>query len=451
MRSKLLCSICIFLIGLSAMAQTNVVDEVIWVVGDDPILLSDVEETRISAEMDKMPFTNPYCEIPEQIAIQKLFLHQAELDSVEISEAAIVSFVDEKINLYLQTYGSRENVEMIARKPLSKFREQLRQQTRESELVRSVQQSLTSNIRVTPAEVREYFKDMPEDSLPFVPTQVEVQIITYVPEVSRSEVERIEGQLREYARRVNSGESDFSTLAMLYSQDVASARQGGELDYSGKNAFVPEFSNVAFSLNDPKKVSKIVRTEFGFHIIQFVDRRGDKIKVRHILLKPEIEESEYARGLARLDSVANDIRSGKFTFDEAASVLSDDKDTRNNHGLMVNMNRERQELTSRFEMKDLLPDVARMVENMQVGEVSPAFRMMNEKGQEVCAIIRLKNRIEGHHANITEDYQIMKDVVWNKRSTEKIDRWIREKQKSTFVRINSDWRNCDFKYPGWIK
>lgn len=440
-----------FLMALSGSAQTNVVDEVIWVVGDDPILLSDVEETRISAEMDKMPFSNPYCEIPEQIAIQKLFLHQAELDSVEISESAIISFVDEKINLYLQTYGSRENVEMIARKPLSQFREQLRQQTREGEMVRTVQRNLTSNIRVTPAEVRDYFKDMPEDSLPFVPTQVEVQIITYVPTVSRSEVERIEGQLREYARRVNSGESDFSTLAMLYSQDVASARQGGELDYSGKNAWVPEFSNVAFSLNDPKKVSKIVRTEYGFHIIQFVDRRGDKIKVRHILLKPEIEDSEYAKGMARLDSVAADIRDGKFTFDEAAAVLSDDKDTRNNHGLMVNKNEETLELSSRFEMKDLPPDVARVVENMQVGEISPAFRLTSDRGQEVCAIVRLKNRIEGHHANITEDYQIMKDVVWNKRSAEKIDQWIREKQKSTFVRINSDWRNCEFKYPGWVK
>lgn len=440
-----------FLMALSGSAQTNVVDEVIWVVGDDPILLSDVEETRISAEMDKMPFSNPYCEIPEQIAIQKLFLHQAELDSVEISESAIISFVDEKINLYLQTYGSRENVEMIARKPLSQFREQLRQQTREGEMVRTVQRNLTSNIRVTPAEVRDYFKDMPEDSLPFVPTQVEVQIITYVPTVSRSEVERIEGQLREYARRVNSGESDFSTLAMLYSQDAASARQGGELDYSGKNAWVPEFSNVAFSLNDPKKVSKIVRTEYGFHIIQFVDRRGDKIKVRHILLKPEIEDSEYAKGMARLDSVAADIRDGKFTFDEAATVLSDDKDTRNNHGLMVNKNEETLELSSRFEMKDLPPDVARVVENMQVGEISPAFRLTPDRGQEVCAIVRLKNRIEGHHANITEDYQIMKDVVWNKRSAEKIDQWIREKQKSTFVRINSDWRNCEFKYPGWVR
>lgn len=450
MKKNLPYAILLFLLALPVAAQTNVVDEVIWVVGDDPILLSDVEETRISAEMHGKPFSNPYCEIPEQIAIQKLFLHQAELDSIEISEGDIIRYVDATINDYLQAYGSRENVETVARKSLSQLREQLKQQTREEELVRGVQRKLTAGIKVTPAEVREYFKDVPEDSLPFVPTQVEVQIITYVPQVSRTEVERIEGQLREYARRVNSGESDFSTLAMLYSQD-GSARQGGEMDYKGRNEFVPEFSNVAFSLTDPKKVSKIVRTEFGYHIIQFVDKRGDKIKVRHILLRPEIEESEYARGIARLDSIADDIRGGKFTFDEAASFLSDDKDTRNNHGIMVNTDRERMELSSRFEMKDLPQDVARVVENMQVGEVSRAFRMVTESDQEVCAIVRLKNRIDGHHANMTEDFQILKDVVWNKRSAEKINNWIREKQRSTFVRINSNWRNCEFQYPGWVK
>ena len=166
---------------------------------------------------------------------------------------------------------------------------------------------------MTPAEVRKYFSSLPEDSLPLIPTQVEVQIITSVPKVSRAEVERIESRLRDFAKRINSGESEFSTLAKIYSQD-GSARNGGELGYSGRNQWVPEFANVAFSLNDPKKVSKIVRTEFGFHIIQLIDKRGDRINVRHILLKPEIEESEYERALGRLDSIADDIRNDKFTF-----------------------------------------------------------------------------------------------------------------------------------------
>ena len=358
--------------------------------------------------------------------------------------------VDEELNVYLQNLGSKENVEAVARKSFSQFREQLKQRQRENYKVSEVQRSITSGIKVTPAEVREYYKDVPQDSLPFVPTKVEVQIITHVPKVSREEVERIEGLLREYARRVNEGESDFSTLAMLYSQD-GSARNGGELGYKGRNEFVPEFSNVAFSLTDPKKVSKIVRTEFGFHIIQLIDRRGDRINVRHILLKPEIDQSEFTAGLQRLDSITADIRAGKFTFDEAASALSDDKDTRNNHGLMVNANQETGAMTSRFEMKDLPQDVAKVVDTLKVGEISRAFTMINDKGQSVCAVVYLKNRIDGHRASMTEDFQILKDEVFAKRSEEKITEWIKNKQKSTYVRINPEWRDCDFEYPGWVK
>jgi len=305
-------------------------------------------------------------------------------------------------------------------------------------------------VKVTPAEVRAYFKDMPQDSLPFVPTQVEVQIITAIPRVSRAEVERIETRLRDFAKRVNDGEAEFSTLAKIYSQD-GSARNGGELGFSGRNQWVPEFANVAFALNDPKKVSKIVRTDFGYHIIQLIAKRGDRINVRHILLKPEIEEAEYERNLSRLDSIADDIKDNKFTFDEAAAALSDDKDTRNNHGLMAYTDEETQSLTSRFQMKQLPSDVAKVVDTMKVGEVSSAFRMTNNKGQVVCAIVRLKNRIEGHRASMTEDFQRLKNIVYQKRCEKTIDNWIREKQKTTFVRINSNWRGCDFKYPNWIK
>lgn len=450
MKKTFLSTLLMWLATAPVWAQSNVVDEVIWVVGDNAILLSDVEETRISAEMDNNPFANPYCEIPEQLALQKLYLHQADLDSITVSEGDIIRAVDERLNFYLQNFGSRENIEAYARKPYALLREQLKQTMRDNQKVQMVQRNLTKNIKVTPAEVREYFKNVPEDSVPFIPTQVEVQILTYQPEVSRAEVERIEEQLREYARRVNEGESEFSTLARLYSH-CGSARQGGDLGYNGRNQWVPEFANVAFSLNDPKKVSKIVRSEFGFHIIQFVDRKGDKVRVRHILLKPEIEESEFALGLSRLDSVATDIRAGKFTFDEAVVALSDDKDTRNNRGLMVNKSEESNEITSRFQMKDLPQDVARVVEGLQVGEISRPFRMINEKGQEYCAIIRLKNRIPGHRASITEDFQVLREVVLNERREQCLEKWIREKQRSTYIRINTNWRNCDFRYPGWVK
>lgn len=447
---RLLLYIYMVCLPLLAAAQKNVVDEVIWVVGDEPILLSDVEEARISAELSGQPVTNPYCTIPEQLAVRKLFLHQAAIDSVSVSEGDIIRGVDARINEYISVYGSREAVEQAAQKSIRQLRETFKRMYREENMVEEVKSNLTSKISATPAEVREFFKNTPTDSLPFIPTQVEVQIITSQPKVSRQEVERVEARLRDFAQSVNSGESDFSTLAKLYSED-GSARMGGELGYTGRNMWVPEFANVAFSLNDPKKVSKIVRTEFGFHIIQLIDKRGDKVNVRHILLKPQIEEAEFERGIARLDSIADDIRAERFTFDAAAYALSDDKDTRNNHGLMANVIQETRTISSRFQMKDLPQDVAKVVDTLQVGQVSRAFRMTNQKGQTVCAIVRLKSRIDGHHANMTEDFQVLRDQVIAKRREEKINNWIKEKVNSTYVRISPDWRNCDFKYEGWVK
>lgn len=441
------------LLALSPMlgfAQTNIVDEIIWVVGNEPILLSDVEETRISSEAYGQPVDNPYCTIPEQIAVNKLFVHQAELDSVTVSESDVIRAVDNRINESIQAFGSREALEQMYGRSVSQMRENLKKQYREQMMADEVRQKLTTDVKATPAEVREYFKNVPNDSLPFIPTQVEVQIITSVPEVPRAEVERIENKLREYARRVNSGEADFSTLAKFYSED-GSARNGGELGYMGRNQLVPEFANVAFTLNDPKKVSKIVRSEYGYHIIQLIDKKGDKINVRHILLKPHIDDSEIENGIARLDSIANDIRANKFTFDAAALALSDDKDTRNNHGLMANVDQQNGTVSSRFEMQDLPADVAKVVDTLSVGQISRAFRMTNDKGQEVCAVVMLKNRIEGHPANMTEDFQTLRDVVVNKRKEEKIEQWIKDKIKTTYVRISPDWRNCKFHYEGWVK
>ena len=441
------------LLALSPMlgfAQTNIVDEIIWVVGNEPILLSDVEETRISSEAYGQPVDNPYCTIPEQIAVNKLFVHQAELDSVTVSESDVIRAVDNRINESIQAFGSREALEQMYGRSVSQMRENLNKQYREQMMADEVRQKLTTDVKATPAEVREYFKNVPNDSLPFIPTQVEVQIITSVPEVPRAEVERIENKLREYARRVNSGEADFSTLAKFYSED-GSARNGGELGYMGRNQLVPEFANVAFTLNDPKKVSKIVRSEYGYHIIQLIDKKGDKINVRHILLKPHIDDSEIEKGIARLDSIANDIRANKFTFDAAALALSDDKDTRNNHGLMANVDQQNGTVSSRFEMQDLPADVAKVVDTLSVGQISRAFRMTNDKGQEVCAVVMLKNRIEGHPANMTEDFQTLRDVVVNKRKEEKIEQWIKDKIKTTYVRISPDWRNCKFHYEGWVK
>jgi len=434
-----------------AQSASNVVDEVVWVVGDDPIYLSDVEDVILEYRTNRAPIENPYCVIPEQLAVQKLFLHQADLDSISVSEGDVIASVNEIINYYLQIFGSKENLEAVQHKSMAQFRDMLKRSQRDKERIRQEQQKITEKVSVTPAEVREYFKNFPIDSLPVIPTQVEVQIITSQPQPSREEILKVEEQLREYANRVNSGETEFSTLARFYSEDPGSARNGGELDYMGRNELVPEFSNVAFSLNDKSKVSKIVKTEFGYHIIQYVDKRGDKIKVRHILLKPQISDSIYRSASVRLDSIAADIRSGKFTFEDAAGALSDDKDTKKNNGLLFYKENAYTPPTSRFEMKNLNQDIAKVVDTLKVGQISSAFEMENDKGQRVCAIVKLKNRIESHPASMTEDFQALREVVYNQRCEEKIEEWLKEKIKSTYVRIKPEWRNCVFKYEGWLK
>ena len=430
--------------------QASIIDEVIWVVGDEPILKSDVENMRMQAEADGVHWnSDPDCSIPEQLAMQKLFLHQAAIDSIEVTESEISNDVEQQLNMWIQnTGGSREKVEEYFKKSISQLRSDLRDDFRDRLLIEKMRGKLVENISASPADVRQFFKGLPADSIPFVPTEVEVQIIMKSPRVAIEEVNRVKDQLREYTERVTSGETSFATLARLYSED-GTARQGGELDYTGRGMLDPAFANVAFNLSDPNKISKIVETEFGFHIIQLIDKRGDKIKCRHILLTPKVSPDAIEQARHTLDSLANDLRAEKFTFDEAATFLSDDKDTKNNHGLMTNT--ANQQLSSRFRMQDLPTEVARVVDTMTVGQVSEAFQMRNSKGKIVCAIVKLKNRIEGHTATITEDFQVLRNVVLAKRREEFLRDWVKDKLKTTYVRMNDRYKDCKFEYEGWKK
>ncbi len=451
MNKKVYAFMLLLFTAITVYGQNNVIDEVVWVVGDEAILKSEVENERLNAQYEGRRIDgDPYCVIPEQMAIQKLFLHQAELDSIEVSEQEVISMVERRTNMMIENIGTKEKMEEYFNKSMSQIREMLRENERESQTVRKMQQSLIGEIKIVPAEVRRYFKDLPADSIPFIPTQVEVQIITMEPKIPQSEIDRVKQTLRDYTQKITSGEMPFSVLARLYSEDEGSARRGGELGFMDKAQLVPEYANVAFNLSDPNKVSKIVESEFGYHIIQLIEKRGDRINTRHILLKPKVDEKELEASLVRLDSIAKEIRNEKFTFDDAATYISQDKDTRANHGLMANQETG----TARFEMAQLAQssqEVAKVIEKMHVGEISDPFVMINNKGKEVCAIVKLKSRIEGHKATITEDYQRLKAIVMEKRSNEILDKWIREKLKTTYVRINEKWRNCEFKYPGWIK
>ena len=430
----------------------SVIDEVIWVVGDEPILKSDVEAARLQAEMEGVKWGgDPDCVIPERLAVQRLFLNQAALDSIEVSEADVAAGVDAQVNHWIQLSGSKEKLEEYRGQSLSEIRAQLQDDFRSNQLIGRMKDKITENVAVTPAEVRRYFEKLPADSLPFVPTEVEVEIITQQPSPSTEEVNRVKDQLREYTERVVSGETTFSTLARLYSEDPGSARQGGELGFVGRGTLDPAFAAVAFNLTDPKKISKVVETEFGFHIIQLIEKRGDKVNVRHILLKPKVSDDLLSQAAARLDSVAADIRAGKFSFEEGATFISDDKDTRNNHGLMSSANNEEGVLTSKFRMRDLPTEVAREVEKMSPGEVSNPFTMVNSRGKAVSAIIKLVSRTEGHKADISKDFQVMKKVVVAKEKEKAVHDWVVEKIKHTYVKMADRYKGCNFEYQGWVK
>ena len=428
-------------------ANNNIVDEVAWMVGDQPIYKSEVEEAYQQMLYEKTPINgDPYCIIPEQLALEKLFLHQADIDTVEVQESMVAQAVEQRINYFITNLGTKEKVEEYFRKPLPEFRQQMTETMRDQYRIQEVQRNISKDMKVTPSDVRRYFASLPEDSIPFIPMQVEAEIISINPKIPQQEIDDVKARLRDYADRVTRGESEFSTLAILYSEDGSSVR-GGEIGFMGRGHLEPEYAAVAFNLNDPEKVSKIVETQYGYHIIQLIEKRGDRINTRHILLRPKVSDAELTNSLNRLDSLRTDIKNGKFTFEEA-TVVSQDKDTRNNHGRMVNAENN----TTRFEMSQLPQEVARKISAMEVGDISEAFIMKDPKrDRDIVAIVKLTARIPAHKANLSDDYQVIKGMYENAERQRMVDEWIKKKISDTYVKIEDNWSDCEFRNPGWIK
>ncbi|MEG1544671.1 MAG: peptidylprolyl isomerase, partial [Tannerellaceae bacterium] len=425
----------------------------VWVVGDDAILRSDIETQRLYMMNEGQRLEgDPYCVIPEQMAIQKLYLNQAKIDSVDANETQVIQSVEQWLNFAINQIGSKEKLEEYFNKKASQIKEERKDMVREQQIVQQMQRQLIGEIKLTPSEVRKYFGQLSQDSLPNIPTTVEVQVVTLEPKIPFDETDAIKARLRDFTDQITTGKMEFSTLARLYSEDPESAKRGGELGFMGKGQLLPEFANVAFNLNDAKRVSKIVETEYGFHIIQLIEKRGDRINCRHILLKPKVSEKELTEASNRLDSLYSDLKANKFSFEEAATFVSYDKDTRNNKGLMVNSDMESPNAgTPEFEMQELPQEIGKIVYDMKVGDVSKPFTMITNKQKQVVAIVKLKARTEGHKANLSDDFQALKAIVEARKKEELLNDWITKKQKTTYVRIADGWSNCDFRYPGWVK
>ncbi len=433
--------------------KSRTLDKVIWVVGDEAILKSEIDALIQNAEMNRETIEgNPYCLFPERMAIDKLYLHQAAIDSIEVNESAINTISERELDYWIANVGSPEKLEEYLHRTVSELREEIRERNRTRSLVQQMQMKLVDHIEATPAEVRKFYSTLPADSMPTVPEMVEVQVLSMPPPIPLSEINRVKEQLREFTERANKNPEDFSMLARLYSEDVESAKKGGELGFMGRAVYDPNFAAVAFNMNDPKKISRIVETEFGFHIIQFLERRGDKVNMRHILLRPKATAEVRKQGVEQLDSIANLIRNEKITFEQAVINFSMDKNTRMNSGLMMQPDQYSGFVTSKYEYQHLPPEIAKVAYGMNVGEISNAFTMIDAQTEkETVVIIKLKSKTPTHKASVQDDYQMLKTFLEEKKKNDFLDEWVAKKQKETYIRIDPEYRDCDFMYDGWIK
>ncbi|WP_299354274.1 peptidylprolyl isomerase [uncultured Porphyromonas sp.] len=432
--------------------KRSIADQVVWMVGDEPILLSDIEYQKLILRSEGQGIEGDLdCIIPERIAIQKLFLNQAKIDSIEANETQVNRMVEMWIQNAISQLGSKEKLEEYFNKKISQIREEQAVQMRNEEIVRAMQQKIAQGIQVSPSEISTFYKSIPKDSLPFIPKTVEVEIIALQPQIPLTEIDRVKSVLRSYADDINEGKREFSTIARLYSEDKRTALQGGEYGFVGKVSLDPTFATAVFNLSDKTRVSPIIKTDEGYHIAQLIEKRGDLVNFRHILVRPVVDEAALSAATKRMDSITQLIEEGKLAFDQAAALYSEDKNTYNNGGLMINSSNESDFAgSSSFRYEDLPQDIAKIAHELKVGQVSKPFTMRTEKGLEQVAIIRLKEEHPEHIANMNTDFRTIKEMALAKKRSKVIDEWIRTKQKATHIYINEAYRNCTFQYPGWV-
>ncbi|MCQ2190050.1 MAG: peptidylprolyl isomerase [Paludibacteraceae bacterium] len=435
-------------LAVSAFSQNNIVDEIAWIVGDEIILKSDVEEQRVRMQMEGEKINgDPYCYIPEQMALTKLFLDQARIDSIEADEKQVDQQVEMRLNYMVGQIGSKDKLAEYFMKDYEDIRNELKEMVRTQQLVQQVQNKIVGHVQSTPAEIRKYVNSLPDDSLPNIPNQVEVQILTVEPYITKEEIEEVKDKLRDFQKRCDDGSTSFSTLAIFYSEDTESAKRGGELGFMGRGQLVKEFADVAFAMYEPGKISKIVESEFGFHIIQLIERKDEKVNTRHILLKPKASLENMNKAKERIDSIANIINEKKFTFEQCVALYSTDKNTRNCSGILTNM----QTGSTKHQMQELPQEVGRAVYSLEEGEISKPFLMVDRSGKQVYCIAKLRSKTKAHKADMSHDFALLKNMYEAHKKQEKLDNWIAKKQKQTYVRIDEKWKKCDFEHEGWIK
>jgi peptidyl-prolyl cis-trans isomerase SurA len=435
--------------------DTMILDRVVGVVGKFPILQSEIENQLLQYKREGIDLPgNPRCYIFESLLVNKLLIIQAEIDSVEVNDEEVQRTVDLKLQQFIMDAGSQENLENYFKKSLLEIKQDLFKPQKDIMIAQRMQGEITSKVVITPSEVQKFFKQIPSAQVPLRPAAMEIREIALKPAVSEEEITRVQNRLKEFRERILKGES-FTTLAVLYSEDKGSSPRGGELGMTPRSQLVPEFAAVAFNLKGDE-ISRVVKTEFGYHIIQLIDRRGDVINVRHILLspKPTIEEKLVVK--QRLDSISQAIRENKISFEDAAVRYSASKDTRANGGLMVNngspQNPNSQNIgTTWFEPQELPIEVFNAVKSLKVGEISKSIEIFDGSNSLNYKIFSVKSNRPAHKADLKLDYQFIQSLALNNKKQETINEWIEKKQLSMYTRIDKDFLGCEFQHKGWIK
>jgi peptidyl-prolyl cis-trans isomerase SurA len=428
-------------------AQDKVIDQIVAVVGSNPILKSDIETTVINNTAQGITMAgDAKCVVLEELLEQKLLLAEADLDTlIVVTDNQINQQMDRRLNYFIENIGSEKEVEKYFHKPISQLKSEMSETIKETLKTEQMRNKIISAVTATPSEVRQFFRQMPAKDVPEISSQVEYSQLTMLPTVTEKEDLAIKAKLRDFKKRVENGEN-FATLAILYSEDPGSARNGGEMDYVGRGMLDPAFATEAFTLK-PNQISKVVRSEYGYHIIQLLDRKGEKIKVRHILLMPKVDPKELELSKARIDSVVDFVRNKKMTWEQATFLYSSDKNTRNNGGLVTSDKSG----SSKFKMDELDPDVSKKIVSLSIGEISSPFLTVDDKQRQVYKIIKLTNRTKAHQATIQEDYQKLCEMFLTKKKESTYRNWIAKQQAKTYIHVDDSYANCNFKLKSWKK
>jgi peptidyl-prolyl cis-trans isomerase SurA len=439
----------ILISGLSAIKSQTLVESVAAIVGNEVVYLSDIENLIIDLKRNgnKLPTDQQRCVVLNELLVSRLFLDQARIDSITVTEDMVEGEVTMNINSAIQSAGSEKALEEYFGKSMVEIRRDIRKALIEQEIIREVQSGIAKDMTVTPNQLKKYYAGIPKDSLPVIPAKVELSIIQLDPPGNEENKAEARQKLLDIRSEILAGKS-FNVLAVMYSEDPGTARNGGELGYTVRGSLEKEYADAAFSLTK-NTVSRIVETRFGFHIIQLIDRKGDLINTRHILIRPKVKPEQTAKAISALDSLANLIRKDSMSFETAAKIHSSHKDSRINGGKLVSTNPS--ERITWFTLEELNPEMYVKVRDMKQGEISEAFRTTDDDGNVVFRIVRLDNEIPAHRANLKDDYESLYAAAVQRARSKKYQEWIDRKIGNTYIRISDEFKTCDFLKKGWLK